>query len=78
MNVGAAEDRFSAAFMDQALFLVDKEGIVHYIDLHEINEKPNIEEPVREMENLPKRWSDTGRRVNFRRKFKWPKNKGIK
>ena len=37
---------------ERALFVVDKLGIVRYIDVHDINERPNLEVLVRELEKL--------------------------
>jgi peroxiredoxin (alkyl hydroperoxide reductase subunit C) len=37
---------------ERALFLVDKLGIVRYMDVHDINERPNLEVLVRELEKL--------------------------
>jgi peroxiredoxin len=37
---------------ERALFIVDKQGIVRYTDVHDINERPNLEMLIRELEKL--------------------------
>ena len=37
---------------ERALFVIDKQGIIRYIDVHDINERPNLEVLVRELEKL--------------------------
>jgi peroxiredoxin len=37
---------------ERAVFVVDKQGIVRYMDVHDINERPNLEMLVRELEKL--------------------------
>jgi len=37
---------------ERALFLIDKQGIIRYIDVHDINERPNLENLARELEKL--------------------------
>ncbi len=37
---------------ERALFLIDKKGIVRYIDVHNINQRPLLEDLVRELEKL--------------------------
>jgi len=37
---------------ERALFLIDKQGIIRYIDIHDINERPNLEALVTEMKKL--------------------------
>jgi peroxiredoxin len=39
---------------ERALFLIDKKGIIRYIDVHDINQRPNLEILVRELRKLPK------------------------
>lgn len=39
---------------ERALFVVDKKGIIRYIDIHDINKRPNLEVLVKEMEKLGK------------------------
>jgi alkyl hydroperoxide reductase subunit AhpC len=37
---------------ERALFVIDKQGVIRYIDVHDINERPNLEALVRELEKL--------------------------
>jgi peroxiredoxin len=37
---------------ERALFVIDKQGVIRYIDVHNINERPNLEELVRALEKL--------------------------
>ena len=37
---------------ERALFVIDKKGIIRYIDVHDINERPQLEELIRELEKL--------------------------
>jgi peroxiredoxin len=37
---------------ERALFIVDKLGVVRYMDIHDINERPNLEVLIRELEKL--------------------------
>jgi peroxiredoxin len=37
---------------ERALFLIDKQGVVRYIDIHDINERPNLEVLVHELEKI--------------------------
>jgi peroxiredoxin len=37
---------------ERALFVIDKKGILRYIDVHDINERPSLEILVRELEKL--------------------------
>ncbi|MFP3869369.1 MAG: peroxiredoxin [Syntrophobacteria bacterium] len=37
---------------ERALFIIDKRGIIRYIDVHDINERPPLEELVRELQKL--------------------------
>jgi peroxiredoxin (alkyl hydroperoxide reductase subunit C) len=39
---------------ERALFLIDKQGIIRYLDVHDINERPSLETLAREMERLPR------------------------
>lgn len=39
---------------ERAIFIVDKKGIIRYVDVHDINKRPPLEELVREMEKLEK------------------------
>jgi peroxiredoxin len=37
---------------ERALFVIDKQGIIRHIDVHDINERPNLEVLIRELEKL--------------------------
>lgn len=37
---------------ERALFVIDKQGVIRYIDIHDVNERPNLELLVRELEKL--------------------------
>ena len=37
---------------ERALFLIDKQGVIRYIDVHDINERPSLEGLVQELEKL--------------------------
>jgi peroxiredoxin (alkyl hydroperoxide reductase subunit C) len=37
---------------ERALFVIDKKGIIRYIDVHNINQRPSLETFVRELEKL--------------------------
>lgn len=37
---------------ERALFLIDKKGIIRYIDVHNINERPPLEDLIRALETL--------------------------
>lgn len=39
---------------ERALFIIDKKGIIRYIDVHDINKRPPLEVLVRELEKLNK------------------------
>lgn len=39
---------------ERALFIIDKKGVVSYIDIHDINKMPKLEDLVKALENLPK------------------------
>ena len=39
---------------ERALFVIDKKGIIRYIDVHDINERPHLEVLVKELEKLNK------------------------
>jgi peroxiredoxin len=39
---------------ERALFVIDKKGIIRYIDVHDINKKPALEVLVKELERLEK------------------------
>ena len=44
----------SAGVTERALFVIDKEGIIRYIDVHDINKRPHLEDLVQELEKLKK------------------------
>ncbi len=37
---------------ERALFVIDKKGIIRYIDVHDINKRPRLEDLVKELEKL--------------------------
>jgi peroxiredoxin (alkyl hydroperoxide reductase subunit C) len=37
---------------ERALFIIDKKGIIRYIDIHDINQRPKLEVLVKELEKL--------------------------
>lgn len=37
---------------ERAIFLIDKQGMIRYIDVHDINERPSLEMLIRELEKL--------------------------
>jgi peroxiredoxin (alkyl hydroperoxide reductase subunit C) len=39
---------------ERALFVIDKKGIIRYIDVHDINARPRLEDLVGELEKLDK------------------------
>jgi len=39
---------------ERALFVIDKKGIIRFIDVHDINTRPNLEVLVKELEKLEK------------------------
>jgi peroxiredoxin len=39
---------------ERALFVIDKKGIIRYIDVHDINKRPHLETLIKELEKLPK------------------------
>jgi peroxiredoxin len=39
---------------ERALFVIDKTGVIRYIDVHDINVMPRLEDLIRELEKLPK------------------------
>ncbi len=44
----------SDGMAERALFVIDKQGIIRYIDVHDINRRPPLDVLVRELEKLPK------------------------
>ena len=55
---GAVADRYgilrSDGTSERAVFIIDKKGIIRYIDVHNINERPPLEAIVKELEKLEK------------------------
>lgn len=54
---GRVADRYGVLRSDgtaeRALFVVDKKGILRWIDVHDINRRPPLEDLIRAMERLP-------------------------
>lgn len=44
----------SEGVSERALFVIDKKGIIRYIDVHDINKRPHLEDLVQELEKLTK------------------------
>jgi peroxiredoxin len=42
----------SGGVSERALFIVDKQGVVRYIDVHDINQRPNLEALMGELDKL--------------------------
>lgn len=38
---------------ERALFVIDKHGVIRYLDVHDINERPPLEDLARALDNLP-------------------------
>jgi len=55
---GAVADKYgvlrSVGVSERALFVIDKEGIIRYIDVHDINERPPLEDLAKALEELNK------------------------
>lgn len=55
---GAAADKYGVLRSDgtseRALFVIDKKGVIRYIDVHNINERPKLELLIKELEKLTK------------------------
>jgi peroxiredoxin len=53
---GAAAAKFgvlrSDGVAERALFVIDKKGIIRYIDVHDINRRPPLDDLVRELEKI--------------------------
>jgi len=53
---GAVAEKFgvlrSDGVAERALFIIDKKGIIRYIDVHNINQRPDLEILVHELEKL--------------------------
>jgi peroxiredoxin (alkyl hydroperoxide reductase subunit C) len=39
---------------ERAIFIIDKQGIIRYIDVHDINSRPPLEGIINELEKLNK------------------------
>jgi peroxiredoxin (alkyl hydroperoxide reductase subunit C) len=39
---------------ERALFVIDKKGVLRYIDVHDINQRPPLEDLVNALEKLQK------------------------
>jgi peroxiredoxin len=39
---------------ERALFVIDKSGIIRYVDIHDINERPPLDELMKALEGLPR------------------------
>lgn len=55
---GAVADMYgvlrSDGVSERALFVIDKKGVIRYIDVHDINKRPGLEDLVTELEKLKK------------------------
>jgi peroxiredoxin (alkyl hydroperoxide reductase subunit C) len=55
---GAVAEKYgilrSDGVSERALFVIDKKGIIRYIDVHDINERPRLEVLVGELQKLEK------------------------
>jgi peroxiredoxin len=55
---GAVADKYgilrSDGTSERALFVIDKKGIIRYIDIHDINKRPPLDDLVKELEKLTK------------------------
>lgn len=55
---GAVAERYgilrSDGASERALFVIDKQGVIRYIDVHDINTMPRLEDLTRELSKLPK------------------------
>jgi peroxiredoxin len=53
---GSVAEKFgvlrSDGVTERALFIIDKKGIIRYIDVHNINQRPPLEDLVRELEKI--------------------------
>jgi peroxiredoxin len=54
---GAVADKYgvlrSDGVSERALFVIDKKGIIRYIDIHDINKRPPLDDLVKELKKLP-------------------------
>jgi peroxiredoxin len=44
----------SSGTSERAIFMIDKKGVIRYVDVHDINESPGIEKLAEELEKLKK------------------------
>jgi peroxiredoxin len=55
---GAVADKYGVLRSDgtseRALFVIDKKGVIRYIDIHDINKRPPLEDLVKELQKLGK------------------------
>ncbi len=55
---GAVADRYgvlrSDGVTERAIFIIDKAGVIRYIDVHDINQRPPLEGILKELEKLQK------------------------
>ncbi|OGP85635.1 MAG: alkyl hydroperoxide reductase [Deltaproteobacteria bacterium RBG_16_54_11] len=55
---GAVADKYgilrSGGVSERALFVIDKKGIIRYIDIHDINKRPILDDLVKALEKLKK------------------------
>ena len=55
---GAVAERYgvlrSDGVAERALFVIDKNGLIRYIDVHDINQRPRLEVLIRELDKLEK------------------------
>ena len=55
---GAVAEKYgvlrSDGVSERALFIIDKKGIIRYIDVHDINKRPKLEVLVKELDTLEK------------------------
>ncbi len=53
---GEVADKFgvlrSDGVSERALFIIDKKGVIRYIDVHDINERPSLENLVRALQKI--------------------------
>lgn len=53
---GAVTDRYgvlrSDGVAERALFITDKKGVIRYIDVHDINQRPDLEVLIQELEKI--------------------------
>jgi peroxiredoxin (alkyl hydroperoxide reductase subunit C) len=55
---GAVSEKYgvlrSDGVSERALFIIDKKGIIRYIDIHDINTRPKLEVLAKELDKLEK------------------------